>query len=94
MDVIDKPLAVEIEIEREKAAALGRTGRKLRTAVERLRELESAWTGAPETLLQFRDYCRAVKRAHRCRYHLIVQREAVGLKTHGDVDRLFPIPCL
>lgn len=48
MDVIDKPLAVEIEIEREKAAALGRTGRKLHASVERLRALESAWTGARE----------------------------------------------
>jgi len=94
VDVIDKPLAVEIETEREKAAALGRTGRKLRASVKRLRELESAWRGAPETLLQSGDYGRAVKRAHRCRYNLIVQREAGGLKTHDDVDRLFPIPCL
>jgi len=94
VDVIDKPLAVEIEIEREKAAALGRTGRKLRVSVERLRELESAWTGVPETLLQSGDYGRAVERAHRCRYNLIVQREAVGLKAHDDLDRLFPIPWL
>jgi len=37
-----------LEIEREKAAALGRTGRKLHASVERLRALESAWTGARE----------------------------------------------
>jgi hypothetical protein len=26
------------------------------------------------------------------RYYLVVQREAMGLRRHADVDRVYPIP--
>ena len=91
---IDQPLAVEVEIEQEKASSLGRTGRKLRACIEEVDRLEGTWGGRPEALRKWEAYRRAVERAQLYKYYLIVQREAVGLKAHGDVDRLFSIPSL
>ena len=91
---IDKPLAVEIEIEKEKAEALGRTGRKLESCVQKVREIETGWRGSPDSLKRQKAYRLAVKRAHRYKYDLIVQREAVGLTAHQDVERLYALPKL
>ncbi|MFQ5691631.1 MAG: hypothetical protein ACE5IM_01120 [Nitrospinota bacterium] len=92
--LLDQPMAVEIEILQEKASALGRTGAKLRACVERIRRIEAEWTGRPEDLRRAEDYRQAVERASLYRYYLIVQREAVALTAHADVDRLYPIPSL
>ena len=89
---IDKPLAVEIEIEKEKAEALGRTGRKLESCVQKIREIEAGWRGSPDSLKRQKAYRLAVKRAYRYKYDLIVQREAVGLTAHQDVERLYALP--
>ncbi len=94
MTDIDKPLAVEVEIEREKASALGRTGAMLRACVRRVRDLEAVWTGEPEAFHRREDYRRAIQRAQLYKYYLIVQREAVGLTAHGDLDRFYSIPSL
>ncbi|MFQ5914940.1 MAG: hypothetical protein ACE5JS_17365 [Nitrospinota bacterium] len=91
---IEKPLAIEVEIEQEKASALGRTGAKLRACIERVRELEAIWTGEPQALRLWENYRRAVDRAQLYKYYLIVQREAVGLTAHEDVDRFYSIPPL
>lgn len=91
---IDRPLAVEVEILQEKASALGRTGAKLRACVEEVVRFEAKWAGEPRDLRNLPDYSRAVERANLYKYYLIVQREAVGLTAHEDVDRLFPIPPL
>ena len=79
-------------IAQEKASALGRTGARLRACVNRVQALEGAWPGEREALRRTEAYRGAVKRAALYRYYLIIQREAVGLTAHADVDRLYPIP--
>ncbi len=100
--------AVEAEIQREKAEALGRTGDRLEWTFQQLERLrqeimrlalsslgpvrnngETAGAGFGEKLAQ---YARLREQAKQLRYCLIVQREAVGLRRHDDVDRLYPMP--
>ena len=86
---------VENEILGEKAAALGRAGERLEAALAELR-------AAARTLADARDerprlelraaYRAARERARTARLHLVIQREAVGLRSHRVVDQQFPEP--
>lgn len=118
---LKQPLAIEKEIEKEKAAALGRTGAKLRGYLLRLNEIRKMWAEekealrglearvlrrhpAPRWALLEREGClcrlralsqayqRTLQKATTYRYYLIVQREAIGFRSHWDVDRLYPLP--
>ena len=85
----------EKEIIAEKAATLGRAGERLEAALElvteRRRALEQATDGAAreEALARYR---QARSRALDARRTLIIQREAIGLRTHRVVDQQFPEP--
>ncbi len=100
--------AVEEEIRREKAESLGRVGERLERAlqeIERLRRelLNLAFDGAgadrkarewvadeiQEKLAQYDHLCA---QASHVRHALVIQREALGLRRHEDVDRQYPIP--
>jgi hypothetical protein len=85
---------VDKEILGEKAAALGRAGERLEAALAELREAAERLDGADESR---RDdlraaYRRARERARTARLHLLIQREAVGLRSHRVVDQQFPEP--
>jgi hypothetical protein len=85
---------VEKEILGEKAAALGRAGERLEAALAELREATERLDDADESR---RDalraaYRRARERARTARLHLLIQREAVGLRSHRVVDQQFPEP--
>ena len=86
---------IEDEIRREKAASLGRAGERLGEALretERIaRELDAARQPADRARLHAA-YEDARARAKATRYALLIQREAIGLRTHRLVDQLFPEP--
>jgi hypothetical protein len=86
---------IEEEIRREKAAALGRAGELLdeilREVAEIARQLDAATDPAERARLHD-DYERARGRARAARYALLIQREAIGLRSHRAVDQLFPEP--
>jgi 2-polyprenyl-6-methoxyphenol hydroxylase-like FAD-dependent oxidoreductase len=86
---------LEQEIVREKAAALGRTGERLEAALADVEALARALDAEPDperrpALLQ--RYESARQRAMLARTMLLIQREAIGLRYHRDVDRQFPEP--
>ena len=97
---------IEAEIRKEKAEALGRVGECLEKCLQRLvilrSELLDLADGHPpqhggESLSldarnKLREYRELLDQAEELRYSLIIQREAVGLLRHEDVDRLYPLP--
>ena len=86
---------VEDEIRAEKAAALGRAGERLEAALADLNALARALADVRDE--GRRDELRAAYRAARervrtTRLHLLIQREAIGLRSHRVVDQQFPEP--
>ena len=86
--------AMEAELNKEKAAGLGRTARKLEALLDRcssLKALLGSATGHQRELLvtEYQD-CR--KESETQRWYLYVQREALGLRRHDDVDAIYPRP--
>jgi hypothetical protein len=89
--------AVESEIQRERAEALGRAGERLEEALSVLRALRQQLEGvagdsrvrADGNKVRYRTWHA---RALQLRHYLIIQREAIGLRRHEDVDRHYPMP--
>jgi len=86
---------IEEEIAREKAATLGRAGERLEAALADVAALGAAIDRATDpgrraALLV--EYEAARRQAASARHSLVIQREAIGLRHHRDVDRLFPEP--
>lgn len=99
---------VESEIRKEKAEALGRAGERLERALseleacrqkffvllaaagESVRDGEERFSRVVEDNLA--EYFRLCEQARELRHWLIVQREAVGLWRHEDVERQYPLP--
>jgi hypothetical protein len=85
----------EKEIVAEKAATLGRAGERLEAALRVAAELHDALREAPDgdTRERAREcYRQARACALEARRILIIQREAIGLRTHRLVDQQFPEP--
>lgn len=85
----------EKEIVAEKAATLGRAGERLEAALRVAAELHDALREAPDgdTRERARErYRQGRARALEARRILIIQREAIGLRTHRLVDQQFPEP--
>jgi hypothetical protein len=90
VDALDKPLPVELELMAEKASSLAVASAKLEAALAALAAADQpASSGAVETRGR-RSELRA--EAARRLWYLIVQREAIGLRSHEDVFRLYRIP--
>lgn len=87
-------LALEAELNRERAGALGLTGQRLEgylaTCAELRDQLATSHPDARPALLE--EYRKARAHAAECRWELIVQREAVGMRRHDDLDRWYPMP--
>ena len=85
---------VESEIEEERAAALGRAGRKVEMRFETCRalhqQLEASDSSDRAQLL--RDYRAARDEFEHARWQLCVHREAIGLNNHSWIERTFPTP--
>lgn len=86
--------AWEAELNKERAGALGMTARKLEGLLERCRALKEQLGKTTDLSLKellLRDYREAREESERQRWNLCVQREAIGLRRHEEVDRLYPI---
>ncbi|MBL8953860.1 MAG: hypothetical protein JNK82_23995 [Myxococcaceae bacterium] len=70
-------LAIEPELEAERAASLGRAGRRLEVALAEWRA-----SPTPETL----------EEAQTRLWYLVVQRESIGLRVHRDLYELYDVP--
>ena len=83
------------EIVREKAATLGRAGDRLEASLAAVAEIARAWCAAddaPARAPLAAAYERAWHAAEAARQTLLIQREAVGLRHHRDMDVQFPRP--
>ncbi len=97
---------VQAEIAREKAEALGRAGARiaetiralhlLRDEVAALETGRESPAGVPDPMRSARqrraEYEALRRTAERYSQYLIIQREAMGFRKHGDVERLYPLP--
>ncbi len=86
--------SIEEELRHERAAALGRTGQKLEALIQ---EAEAALEQARACALAERAdaWQRFRESRDRARYQLwcfIVQREAVGLRDHTEVESFYRVP--
>jgi hypothetical protein len=82
------------ELAREKASGLGRTGQLLEEAIDRLKVLRRSidTLRATDRDEAIAEYSTVRKRALELRWYLEVQREAMGLRRHTDLEQFFPIP--
>ncbi len=98
---------IEAEIRKEKAESLGRTGERLEEILAEIRTLRGQLFALAERSLAGTEGQPAIPaeiqngltrdselcgRAREIRFQLIVQREAVGLRRHEEVDRHYPTP--
>lgn len=99
---------IEAEIRQEKAEALGRTGERLERMLDELAGLRNelldssvavssslaAADGEQLAVLHEKTerYTQLREQAQQIRHCLVIQREAVGLRRHEDVDRQYPVP--
>jgi hypothetical protein len=83
------------EIAREKAVTLGRAGERLEATLATVAEAARALRGGADPVARERlaaAYDAAWRAAEAARLTLVIQREAVGLRHHRDVDQQFPRP--
>ncbi|MFT3706587.1 MAG: hypothetical protein QM817_02865 [Archangium sp.] len=85
--------AWEAELNKERAGALGATARKLERALEECKRLgekiDTLERGDLRDLL-LKDYRASRDESETQRWNLCVQREAMGLRRHEDVERHYP----
>lgn len=93
---IDSPLAIEIAIRQEKVGALRRVGETVEKLLGELKDLERQLrplTG-PARAKPLAMYQQLRADAEYQRWCLVVQREAMGLFDHSEVDLMYPVPPL
>lgn len=91
---IGTPLAIEVQIRQEKASALRRVGDKLETLIGKMVTLEAELRtlAGPPRAKKVEEYQKLWAEADHQRWYLIIQREAMGLFDHAEVDLMYPIP--
>src|SRR5947209_4011800 len=84
----------EAEIRAEKAAALARIARTLEALLDELarRREEMGGLAGPDRGRAAAAYATLREQAALYRWYLVVQREALGLFRHEEVDRHYPLP--
>ncbi|ADO70729.1 hypothetical protein [Stigmatella aurantiaca] len=91
---IFEPLAVEVHIRQEKASSLRRTGENLEKLITELGqiEIELRTLSGPPRAGRVKFYQQMRADAEYQRWCLVVQREAMGLWNHSEVDLMYRIP--
>jgi hypothetical protein len=91
---IDTPMAIEVQLRQEKASALRRTGDKLEKLIGDVTRLgqELATASGPARARKLAEYQQMRTDAEYQRWCLVVQREAMGLWDHQEVDLMYRIP--
>jgi hypothetical protein len=89
-----QPLPIETELIAEKASALARVAAQLESALAALtaadQAIAAADPGARQPLLEKRRELREA--ASRQLWYVVVQREAIGLRDHESLYRLYRVP--
>jgi hypothetical protein len=89
----DTPLDVlEYELIQEQAAALGRIGRALETALAKLREFDAAHAHADAAETDHQARRGLVREAGKALWMFVVPREACGLRDSRTVTRDYNVP--
>jgi hypothetical protein len=90
----DSVLSIEVEIQSEKASAMRRVAQRLESLLAELEQTERALHGlSGSTRTRFMERHRELRaEAEKQRWYLIVQREAMGLRHHGDIYELYRLP--
>lgn len=86
--------AYEAELNKERAGALGITARKLEGFLEKCQELKAQLEKVVDPALKallLEEYRAARADSEQQRWNLCVQREAMGLRRHDEVDRQYPV---
>jgi hypothetical protein len=84
-------VGLEQEIAREAALSLGRQGERLERALAALHKLERTFLRAPsEALVTAHQALR--REAERLLWNLKIQREALGLRNHRELERRYRVP--
>jgi hypothetical protein len=93
-EVSERHDAVLRELNEERAAALTRIGRTLESLIEQLQAIRVRVDREPNTVssADADEYERLRARARQYRWYLEVQREALGLRHHGFLDRFYAVP--
>jgi flagellar motility protein MotE (MotC chaperone) len=93
------PTRAELDIMKEKAETLGRTGakleqslRRLRTLQEHIRILEKEGKDTPEVNALITEFNEVRGKALQHLHYLIVQREAMGFRRQANVQKMYKIP--
>ena len=82
--------ALEYELAQEKASTLGRLGRALEAALDRLREFDAQ---NPDAAADIRAQRRTlVAQAGRALWLFVVQRESIGLRDTRQLMRDYRVP--
>src|SRR5690606_34009886 len=82
---------LEQEILKEIAEALGRSGERLERAIAEYRTLAAEAGAEPDAGQKARLDAGRIE-IRRAREALIIQREALGVRTHEVIDRHYPLP--
>jgi hypothetical protein len=82
---------IQAELNRERASSLERAGRKLADAIAAAAAFLSTLEHAP-TAAEREHYALLRASAATARWELEITREAMGLRHHGDLDALYPMP--
>jgi hypothetical protein len=87
-------MAIEVQLRQEKAQSLRRVGDKLEKLIDELTRLERELTTAsgPVRTKKLAQYQQIRADAEQQRWYLVVQREAMGLWNHQEVDLMYRIP--
>lgn len=93
-EIADRHGRLELELQEERAAALGRISRTLESLIEQLHALRPRvshlhWSDASPELARYRELRR---QAVRYRWYLEVQREALRLHPDHRLDEFYKIP--
>lgn len=93
------PTAIELELMKEKAESLGRTGAKLEGILEkldildaRIQRLQQQGKEASELNPLIAQFNEKRSEASRYLHYLIIQREAMGFCRHTGVMQFYKIP--
>jgi hypothetical protein len=85
------PNPIEVELAGEQAAALGRSGRRLRAALEKLRRFDAGKSGVREPA-DAATRKELVELAGEALWSYVVQRESLGLYDADTITRDYSVP--
>lgn len=85
-------LPIEDELLGEAASSLGRASEKLQKALAALAQFDRDAAGVPGAPDRSRERAQLRDEARQALWYVIVQREAMGIRTHDGVLRLLQVP--